>query len=72
MILNEPKKKSPNRKAFDIIQLVFVPVGMLLYGGILIFQGWRLDSVLLFGVFILNIISIFLLFKDIALNFIPK
>ena len=72
MILNEPQKKLSDRKAFDLIQLVFVPVGMLLCGGILIFQGWRLDPILSFAVFLLNIMSIFLLIKDFVFNFMSK
>ncbi|MGB3511630.1 MAG: hypothetical protein WBA93_20805, partial [Microcoleaceae cyanobacterium] len=46
LILNESRKKSSSKEAFDIIQWIFVPMAMLLCGGILLFQGWRLDPIL--------------------------
>ncbi|NES74476.1 MAG: hypothetical protein F6K08_12860 [Okeania sp. SIO1H6] len=58
-----------HQKAFNIIQWIFVkiflPIAILLCGGILLYQGWRLDSILSFAIFLLISVSIFLGIKDI-------
>ncbi|NES64521.1 MAG: hypothetical protein F6K24_04245 [Okeania sp. SIO2D1] len=58
-----------NQKAFNIIQwifvLIFLPIAMLFCGFILLFQGWRLDPILSFAMFLLTSASIFLGIKDI-------
>ncbi|MEM1171724.1 MAG: Ycf66 family protein [Cyanobacteria bacterium P01_H01_bin.35] len=50
----------------------FFSLGMLLCGGILIYQGWRLEPILFFAMFLLHIISIFLLVKDFVYHFMSK
>ena len=40
----------------------------LLCGGILIFQGWRLDPILQFMQILLSILIIYLSIKDIVIN----
>ncbi|MGB3510534.1 MAG: Ycf66 family protein [Microcoleaceae cyanobacterium] len=45
---------------------MFVSIAMLLCGGFLLFQGWRLDPILSFAMFLLISVSIFLWIKDIS------
>ncbi|MEH2165861.1 MAG: Ycf66 family protein [Nostoc sp.] len=54
--------------ALYIIQAIFTPIIMLLSGFILVFQGWRLDPILQFGQFLLFLLIIYLLIKDIIIN----
>jgi hypothetical protein len=54
--------------ALYIIQAIFIPFPLLLCGIILIFQGWRLDPVLMFEQLLLFLIIIFLSIKDIFIN----
>ncbi|MEO1374402.1 MAG: Ycf66 family protein [Cyanobacteria bacterium J06635_10] len=61
---------SSSVKAFYIIQLFVLPAFLLLSGFILLFQGWRLDPVLQFQQFLLFILVIFLILKDILINII--
>ncbi|NES68366.1 MAG: hypothetical protein F6K24_25595 [Okeania sp. SIO2D1] len=72
LILNESRKKASSREAFDIIQWIFVPIAMLLFGFILFFQGWRLDPILLFVMFLLHIVLVFLLIKTFLYNFVSN
>ncbi|NET46061.1 Ycf66 family protein [Okeania sp. SIO2B3] len=46
--------------------MIFFPTAVLLCGGILLFQGWRLDPILSFAMFLLITVSIFLGIKDIS------
>ncbi|WP_339379471.1 MULTISPECIES: Ycf66 family protein [Okeania] len=72
LILNESRKKASSREAFDIIQWIFVPIAMLLCGFILLFQGWRLDPILFFVMFLLHIVLVFLLIKTFLYNFVSN
>ena len=56
-----------NTVAFDIIQIVLVPLSLLICGTIVILQGWRLDPVLFFAMLLLHLIIIFMLTKDFLL-----
>ena len=54
-------KYKPNRRKIDYLKIAFRLaigvgrlVGSLLVGGIFFFQGWRLDPILQFGVFLLT------------------
>lgn len=51
-----------------IFQGVFSPVVMLVFGIILMLQGWRLDPLLQFQEFLLLLLIIYLSFKDIIIN----
>jgi hypothetical protein len=53
-----------NTIQFYIAQLILVPSLLLISGFILLFQGWRLDPILLLGMLCLHSIMIFLLVKD--------
>ncbi len=53
---------------FYIAQLIIVPIFLLIAGIILIFQGWRLDPILQFGITCLQLVVFFLLIKDFSLN----
>jgi hypothetical protein len=50
-----------------IIQAFFAPLCLLLAGGIIIFQGWRLDPILQFAFLLLNALIIYFAVKDILL-----
>jgi hypothetical protein len=54
--------------ALYIIQVIFIPLSLFLCGFILIFQGWRLDPILLFQQLLSFLIIIFLSIKDILIN----
>ncbi|MBW4686406.1 MAG: hypothetical protein KME40_15205 [Komarekiella atlantica HA4396-MV6] len=54
--------------ALYIIQVIFTLIILLLYGLILMFQGWRLDPILQFGQFLLLLLIIYLTIKDIVIN----
>jgi Ycf66 protein N-terminus len=56
-------------KVLYIIQAIASPIVLLLCGLILIYQGWRLDPILVFSQFLLMVLIIYLAFKDILLNF---
>ncbi|MFB2977751.1 Ycf66 family protein [Microseira sp. BLCC-F43] len=56
-------------KVLYIIQALVSPLVLLLCGLILIYQGWRLDAILVFSQFLLMVLIIYLAFKDIMLNF---
>jgi hypothetical protein len=51
-----------------IMQIFFIPLLLIISGGILFFQGWRLDPVLQFGQFLSFIVIILLLIKDILVS----
>jgi CHASE2 domain-containing sensor protein len=55
-----------------ITQGIIVPILLLLAGGILFFQGWRLDPVLQFAAFLLHIIIVILVVKDFFLIYQPR
>lgn len=50
---------------FRIFQLIFIPLMLLLSGIIILFQGWRLDPVLLFQDFLMMIIVSYFVCLDI-------
>ncbi|WP_287273473.1 MULTISPECIES: Ycf66 family protein [unclassified Okeania] len=70
LIFNESLKKLLSQEAFDIVQWIFVPIAILWCGGILIFQGWRLDPILFFVMFLLHIILVFLVIKTSLYNIV--
>ncbi|MBE9189600.1 hypothetical protein IQ230_04310 [Gloeocapsopsis crepidinum LEGE 06123] len=51
--------------AFRLTQFFVAPVILLLSGGILIFQGWRLDPMLVFQQILLLYLMAFLVVRDI-------
>ena len=65
--------KKDNKDSTSILKLIYIflvtPlrfIGSLLVSGILFFQGWRLDPILQFGVFVL----IFLYLSEAAFGFL--
>ncbi len=48
-----------------ILQLIFSPLLLILSGGILFAQGWRLDPILLFQQFLLELLIIYLILVDL-------
>lgn len=54
--------------AFYIIQLVIVPIFLFFSGFVLLYKGWRLDPVLHFQQFILFLLIVFLILKEIIIN----
>ena len=65
--------KKDNKDSTSILKLIYIflvtPlrfIGSLFVGGILFFQGWRLDPILQFGVFVL----IFLYLSEAAFGFL--
>ncbi|MDZ8238814.1 MAG: Ycf66 family protein [Nostoc sp. ChiQUE01a] len=48
--------------------MIFTPIVLLLCGGILFFQGWRLDPILQIQQFLLSLLIIYLTIKDIVIN----
>ena len=69
-ILNESRKKLSSKEYFDIIQWIFVPITILLCGGILLFQGWRIEPILSFAILLLHTILVFLLIKTFLYNIV--
>ncbi|MCF2148841.1 Ycf66 family protein [Desmonostoc muscorum LEGE 12446] len=55
-----------------ITQVIFTPIVLLLCGGILFFQGWRLDPILQIEQFLLSLLIIYLTIKDIVINAVYK
>lgn len=53
--------------ALYVVQAFIAPGVLLLSGLILIVQGWRLDPILQFAYFLLNLLIIYLAVKDIIL-----
>ncbi|MDJ0557117.1 MAG: Ycf66 family protein [Microcoleaceae cyanobacterium MO_207.B10] len=72
LIFNESRTKASSREAFDIMQWIFVPIAILLCGGIVFFQGWRLDPMLFFAMLLLHTILVFLLIKTFLYNFLSN
>ncbi len=58
--------------AFYIIQLVIVPTFSFFSGCVLIFQGWRLDPILQFQQFILFLLIVFLIIKEMVINTVGR
>jgi hypothetical protein len=54
--------------SLHMIQAIFIPALMFLSGVILIFQGSRLDPILMFGQFISFLMIIYFGIKDIVIN----
>lgn len=48
-----------------IFQLIFAPFILLLSGLILLFQGWRLDPILLFQEFLMSLLIGYLILLDL-------
>ena len=51
--------------ALRIFQLIFAPFILLLSGLILLFQGWRLDPILLFQEFLMSLLIGYLILLDL-------
>lgn len=58
--------------AFYLIQLVIVPIFLFISGLILLYQGWRLDPILQFQQFILFLLIVFLILKEIIINTVNR
>jgi hypothetical protein len=50
-----------------IIQALLAPVCLLQIGGIMVFQGWRLDPILQYAFALLNVLIIYFGIKDFLL-----
>jgi hypothetical protein len=50
---------------FYVFQAIIAPIFLLLAGSIFFFQGWRLDPILTFAVFLLHLLIIYLAVKDV-------
>lgn len=59
------KSRKKNKLIFHILQLIFIPLILFLSGIILLFQGWRLDPVLLFQQLMMMIVVSYFIFLDI-------
>ncbi|MDY7002766.1 MAG: hypothetical protein SWX82_01990 [Cyanobacteriota bacterium] len=70
--MNESRKKLLTKEAVDIIKWIFFPIAILLCGGILLLQGWILDPILVFAMFLLHTILAFLLIKTFLYNFVSN
>ena len=70
LLFLKKNKKDDTTTVLKIIYIFLVTplrfIGSLLVGGILFFQGWRLDPILQFGMFVL----IFLYLSEAAFGFI--
>ena len=55
-------------KILYVGQAIISAFVFLLSGLILIFQGWRLDPILAFSQFLLTVLIIYLIIKDILIN----
>jgi Ycf66 protein N-terminus len=55
-------------KILYVGQAIISAIVFLLSGLILIFQGWRLDPILAFSQFLLTVLIIYLISKDILIN----
>lgn len=60
------------RRIFNIILLLIAPTFLIASGFILFFQGWRLDPILQLQQFILSLLIVLLLFKDIIINAVNR
>ena len=58
--------------AFCIVQLEIVPIFLCFSGLVLLFQGWRLDPILQILQFLLSLLVVFLVLKDILINTINR
>ncbi len=65
-------KISSSTTIFYSIQLIIIPTFLLLSGLILIFQGWRLDPILQLQQFILFLLIVFLIIKEMVINTVGK
>jgi hypothetical protein len=63
---------NPSAATMYILQIVFIPIPILISGSILVFQGWRLDPILQFGNFLIFLVLMYLLVKDITINVISR
>jgi hypothetical protein len=70
IVLLVPRARRLARSAviLDFIQILFVAIVLFFSGLILIFQGWRLTPILMFGQFLLLILIIYFCIKDIVVN----
>lgn len=50
-----------------VLQTIFLPLAILLVGFILLFQGWRIDPILILAVVLLHLSIIYLIIKDIVI-----
>ncbi|HAO11879.1 MAG TPA: hypothetical protein DCQ51_12075 [Planktothrix sp. UBA8407] len=50
--------------AIQVLQILFGPAILLISGGILLFQGWRLDPILAFQQVIITGLLIYLIIRD--------
>jgi Ycf66 protein N-terminus len=63
---------NPSATTMYILQIIFIPIPILISGFILVFQGWRLDPILQFGNFLIFLVLMYLLIKDITINVISR
>ena len=63
---------NPSAITTYILQIIFIPIPILISGSILVFQGWRLDPILQFSNFLLFLVLMYLLIKDITINVISR
>lgn len=64
-LVTATRTNSGNDTVFRTLQLIFSPIILLLSGAILIFQGWRLDPILLFQVVLTTFLIAYLIWLDL-------
>jgi hypothetical protein len=63
-IITAVRSRQYTKLVFPILQLIFGPFIFVLSGVILFFQGWRLDPILLFQQFLMNILLAYYIYQD--------
>ncbi|MGK7873841.1 MAG: Ycf66 family protein [Xenococcaceae cyanobacterium] len=67
MLINQSHILGELGQIIYILQAIIAPLILLICGFILIFQGWRLDPILQFAIFLLHILVIYLGVKDVVI-----
>ncbi|MFE1745884.1 Ycf66 family protein [Coleofasciculus sp. H7-2] len=72
LIIKRSRQMSALFVILYVVQIVLLPILMFLYGFILLFQGWRLDPILQFEQFLLTVVIICMIIKDISSDLIEN
>jgi hypothetical protein len=64
IVISQAKKLTNLGVIMYSIQAIVAPALLLLLSGLLFFQGWRLDPLMLFAWFLVFLLLVFLLLKD--------
>jgi len=65
LIVSIRQSGSVTNIASRIALILVAPGCLMLYGAILVFQGWRYDPIMQFGVFLNELLLIYYVIKDI-------